>query len=711
MVTDSTVPTTTTTTTTTTMVIDSTVPTATTTTTMAIDSTVPTTTTADILPTTTSISDTSTASVDITSTAIDNIATSTVLTTAATGTTAADITMTIAITTSSTATPHTNVQTTATVSNSAAAITTPIATTTTDIATIATTTATAIASSTSSITDVSDSTMSTATVSFNNTPSTDDSSSSDSVTIAVVSIVVIVLLIAIIVVFIIMIYYWRKRWNSYHIYGGGKTDDDDTELDEQPPLSPLYATVDVVEEKVNTKEMPPAQNAKYNQKPSQTYATINKKEKKEKKKSTEPQKRLSIEFESRSGCSPDISIRSSQEPPTLSVINPDYEMTGFNIYSSAPDIPERTEASHGVAGHGMVFDDKDEENPIYNVNDNPMYSEAINPGSIISDLSSNYSAADDQVSPYASIYTEPLPLVKSEGPPVVSTMNIKPLHKLGMGLFGEVMLAETVGLSYRYLGIGNSTDDTISMKVAVKMLRPSPSKEMQNSFEKEIKFMSRLKDDNVIRLLGICTTGTPFIMMEYMENGDLNGYLQQFQFTTDKIPAANEITLNALVYMSHQIASGMKYLSSCNFIHCDLAARNILVGVDYTVKIADFGMSQNLYSEYYCRIGGQKILPIRWMACECFYGKFSVKTDVWAFGITLWEIFTLCQYLPYDDMTNQQLIEDAVKGVNRKIPKQPKFCPNEIYKIMKSCWQHETSQRANFNMLCHQLNEYYSSIL
>ena len=391
-----------------------------------------------------------------------------------------------------------------------------------------------------------------------------------------------------------------------------------------------------------------------------------------------------------------------------SLSNHDYEMIEFDIFSSESNILECTEASHG-----MVLGDKDEENPIYNFNDNPIYSEAINPVSIISDLSSNYSAADDQVSPYASIYTDPLPLVKSKGPPAVSTMNIKPLHKLGMGLFGEVMLAETVGLSYRYLGIGNSTDDTISMKVAVKMLRSSPSKEMQNLFAKEIKFMSRLKDDNVIRLLGICTTGTPFIMMEYMQNGDLNAYLQKFKFAhnADKLPAVQEITLNALIYMSHQIASGMKYLSSCNFIHRDLAARNVLVGFDYTVKIADFGMSQNLYSEYYCRIGGQKILPIRWMACECFYGKFSVKTDVWAFGITLWEIFTLCRCLPYDDMTNHQLIEDAVKGANRKIPKQPKFCPNEIYTIMKSCWQHETSQRANFNMLCHQLNEYYSSIL
>ena len=82
-----------------------------------------------------------------------------------------------------------------------------------------------------------------------------------------------------------------------------------------------------------------------------------------------------------------------------------------------------------------------------------------------------------------------------------------------------------------------------------------------------------------------------------MENGDWNSYLQKFEFMyeTEKLPATNEITLNVLIYMSFQIANGMKYLSSCKFIHRDLAARNILVGVDYTVKIADFGMSQNLY--------------------------------------------------------------------------------------------------------------------
>ena len=369
----------------------------------------------------------------------------------------------------------------------------------------------------------------------------------------------------------------------------------------------------------------------------------------------------------------------------------------LDIYA-APGLPERTEAS-------TTFDSIHEDNPIY--------SEAINPTAIMESRSHDHSSDNNSLCPYASIYADPLPLNKSEGPPIVSNKNIEQLHQLGTGQFGEVILANTVGLSKQYLGIGNSNDSTISMKVAVKMLKSSPSDEVRKAFEKEIKFMSRLRDDNVIRLLGICTTGTPFIMMQYMENGDLNGYLQKFEFTyeTEKLPAKNEITLNALIYMSFQIASGMKYLSSCKFVHRDLAARNILVGVDYTVKIADFGMSQNLYSAYYYKVRGRIFLPIRWMAYECFFGKFSVKTDVWAFGVTLWEIFTLCKRQPFPELPDQLMIEDAIKGANRKIPDQPDICPNDTYDIMKSCFHHEPSERAGFNELCDQLNECYSNVL
>ena len=417
----------------------------------------------------------------------------------------------------------------------------------------------------------------------------------------------------------------------------------------------------------------------------------------------------------------------TKKPPTTQ--NIEYNQEPPLLYA----LPENNEKNKGLelqnqallleSGRAMEFDiyaNVQEhtnmiENPIYNLEENPVCNEAISPAAIVTSLSHDNSL-DDNMYPFGSVYADPLPLVKSERPPIVSNKNIKPLRPLGVGLFGEVVLAKTVGLSSMYLGIGNSNDSSISMKVAIKTLKSAlseVSEESRKSFEKEIKFMSRLKDDNVVRLLGICTTGTPFIMMEYMENGDLNHYLQKFEFAynRDNLPKENEITLNALIYMSFQIASGMEYLSSHKFIHRDLAARNVLVGVNYTVKIADFGMSQNMYNGYYCRVSGLKVLPIRWMAFECFFGKFSIQTDVWAFGITLWEIFTLCQDRPFDDLSDQQMIEDATKGANRRIPDQPDICPSEVYCIMKSCWQHEPSERAKFSLLCDQLNEFYTKIL
>ena len=497
-------------------------------------------------------------------------------------------------------------------------------------------------------------------------PSNDTTSSSESSTnvgVIVAPIIIVIVAAVVVVIFIIIFYKWKKR-KVYAIY------DKPTNLHEEE--TPYYSTVHSrpTIEKVDVDGTQP--NGDNNQQPF--YAVPDKKEK-ERSKSVELQE-SNVDF----------------------THDPDYDHdVELDIYA-APDLPERTEAS-------TIFDGKDEDNPIY--------SEAINPTVIIDSKSHGYSLDNDSLCPYASIYADPLPLTKSEGPPIVSNKNIEQLHQLGTGQFGEVILANTIGLSNQYLGIGNSNDSTISIKVAVKMLKSSPSEEVRKAFEKEIKFMSRLKDDNVIKLLGICTTGTPFIMMQYMENGDLNNYLKKFEFTykTEKVPAANEITLNALVYMSYQIASGMKYLSSCKFIHRDLAARNILAGVDFTVKIADFGMSQNLYSAYYYKVGGRIFLPIRWMAYECFFGKFSVKTDVWAFGITLWEIFTLCKCQPFPELSDQLMIEDAIKGANREIPNQPDICPNNIYEIMKSCFHHEPSKRAAFSVLCDQLNECYSSIL
>ena len=372
-----------------------------------------------------------------------------------------------------------------------------------------------------------------------------------------------------------------------------------------------------------------------------------------------------------------------------------------------------------ASSQSLNEDDKNIELNIYDSIQSPkhkdvqftesIYSEIAEPNTLITTENPQVETVKDakDLYPYSSIYAEPLPLNKSESPPLVAAENLSEVKLLGTGQFGEVVLANTVGLSKYYLQLGASEDCTVSIKVAVKKLKLNSTKEMQQAFEKEIKFMSRLKDNNVIRLLGICTAGTPFIMMEYMENGDLNQYLQQFELLLDpdEAPSPKEITPVTLIYMAFQIASGMKYLSSLKYVHRDLATRNILVGKDYVVKIADFGMSQNLYSAYYFKVKGRAILPIRWMAYECFFGKFSVKTDVWAFGITLWEIFTLAKEQPYHDMGDQEVIDSALKGENRLLMNKPENCPDEIYEVMLRCWVHDPTKRAAFAELYETLKE------
>ena len=297
------------------------------------------------------------------------------------------------------------------------------------------------------------------------------------------------------------------------------------------------------------------------------------------------------------------------------------------------------------------------------------------------------------------IYTLPLNLSKSKEVALkVFGSNIREIRELGMGQFGMVILAETVGLSAKELRLSESDDDkSKSTLVAVKKLKSDAPNATKEAFEKEVIFMSRLTDRNVICILGVCYEDTPFIMMEYMEKGDLNQYLQKFKTlsTTDSEPQG-QITISTLVHMATQIASAMKYFASHNFVHRDLATRNCLVGPNYLVKISDFGMSRSLYDSHYYRIHGRFVLPVRWMAFECFYGKFSQKSDVWAFCVAMWEIFTLAKEQPYNDM---QVVENALKGKNRKILAKPDTCPVEMYQVMLDCWRHNSERRATFEKL------------
>ena len=329
-----------------------------------------------------------------------------------------------------------------------------------------------------------------------------------------------------------------------------------------------------------------------------------------------------------------------------------------------------------------------------------VYSEPVQP-SLFTDPVGTPSNSED-LQPYAPIYTLTVNLPKSDEVLLEACgSNIQEIRELGMGHFGKVILAETVGLSAKDLRLSESDDDkSKSVLVAVKKLKSDAPNATKEAFEKEIKFMSRLTDKNVVRILGVCYEDTPFIMMEYMEKGDLNQYLRKFKIhsTADSEPQGQIIT-STLVHMATQIASAMKYLASHNYVHRDLATRNCLVGPNYLVKISDFGMSRSLYDSHYYCIHGRFALPVRWMPFECFYGKFSQKSDVWAFGVTMWEIFTLAKEQPYNDMSDKQVVEDALKGKNRQTLARPDMCLLEVYKIMLECWAHNSKQRATFKEL------------
>ena len=301
---------------------------------------------------------------------------------------------------------------------------------------------------------------------------------------------------------------------------------------------------------------------------------------------------------------------------------------------------------------------------------------------------------------YSSIYTVAATKEKVQRPLEISGSNIKELNELGTGQFGKVVLAQTIDLSLQDMRLSNDPHRNISIYVAVKKLRSNANRAEREAFEKEIKFMSRLNHPNVVRFLGVCYNDPAFIIMEYMEQGDLSLFLQNYSEIVEIPMDASQIATISVNNMALQIASGMKYLASQNFVHRDLASRNCLVDEHFTVKLADFGMSRNLYESHYYKIKGNAILPIRWMATECFYGMFSEKTDVWAFGITMWELFTLAKDKPYPHMSDNEVVEDAVnKGEHRYIHPKPPTCPQSVYDVMLRCWVIDRKKRATFEAL------------
>ncbi|NXW45144.1 NTRK1 factor, partial [Nyctiprogne leucopyga] len=261
--------------------------------------------------------------------------------------------------------------------------------------------------------------------------------------------------------------------------------------------------------------------------------------------------------------------------------------------------------------------------------------------------------------------------------------------ELGEGAFGKVFLAEC----------SNLLPEQEKMLVAVKALK-EVTESARLDFQREAELLTVLQHQHIVKFYGVCTEGEPLIMVfEYMKHGDLNRFLrshgpdakilEQGQGQGQGQPHG-QLTLSHMLQIATQIASGMVYLASLHFVHRDLATRNCLVGQDLVVKIGDFGMSRDIYSTDYYRVGGRTMLPIRWMPPESIlYRKFTTESDIWSFGVVLWEIFTYGKQ-PWYQLSNTEAIECITQG--REL-ERPRTCPSEVYTIMQSCWQREPQQR------------------
>ncbi|XP_036271961.1 tyrosine-protein kinase ABL1 isoform X1 [Pipistrellus kuhlii] len=241
-------------------------------------------------------------------------------------------------------------------------------------------------------------------------------------------------------------------------------------------------------------------------------------------------------------------------------------------------------------------------------------------------------------------------------------------HKLGGGQYGEV-----------YEGVWKK----YSLTVAVKTLKEDTME--VEEFLKEAAVMKEIKHPNLVQLLGVCTREPPFyIITEFMTYGNLLDYLRECN--------RQEVNAVVLLYMATQISSAMEYLEKKNFIHRDLAARNCLVGENHLVKVADFGLSRLMTGDTYTAHAGAKF-PIKWTAPESLaYNKFSIKSDVWAFGVLLWEIATYGMS-PYPGIDLSQVYELLEKDYRME---RPEGCPEKVYELMRACWQWNPSDRPSF---------------
>lgn len=263
--------------------------------------------------------------------------------------------------------------------------------------------------------------------------------------------------------------------------------------------------------------------------------------------------------------------------------------------------------------------------------------------------------------------------------------DITRLRELGQGSFGMV-----------YEGIMKKNGEDVAC--AIKTVNENATDRERINFLKEASVMKAFHTYHVVRLFGVVSIGEPtLVVMELMANGDLKGYLRSHRPDMENMKEDQTLpqppTLKRILQMAIEIADGMSYLAANKFVHRDLAARNCMVAADLTVKIGDFGMTRDIYETDYYRKGTKGLLPVRWMSPESLKdGVFTSLSDVFSYGVVLWEMATLASQ-PYQGLSNDQVLRYVIDG---GIMERPENCPDILYEMMRKCWQHRPTLRPSF---------------
>ncbi|XP_030627956.1 inactive tyrosine-protein kinase 7a [Chanos chanos] len=271
-----------------------------------------------------------------------------------------------------------------------------------------------------------------------------------------------------------------------------------------------------------------------------------------------------------------------------------------------------------------------------------------------------------------------------------SRANLHNMTVLGKGEFGEVLLAK--------LKTGKEEEETVVM---VKSLQ-TKDEQLQLDFRRESEMFAKLNHTNVIRLIGVCKQAEPhYMILEYSDMGDLKQFLK-ISKNKDEKTKVQPLSTKQKVSLCLQVARGMEHLSNQRFVHRDLAARNCLISAKRHAKVSALGLSKDVYkSEYYHY--RQAWIPLRWLPAESvFEDDFSTKTDVWSFGVFMWEVFTFGE-LPHAELADDNVLEGLREG-ELKLP-PPQGCPSRVYKLMVRCWAPSPKERVSFTDIVTALNE------